>query len=382
MNHTGEFFVGDVVDFLLRSWRRLLAASFTGAIIGLTCWYFFGNYSAEYVLLNSNASSPVGLDFVSWKVLQKSLPNLAAQIVEEGKTPENQRSLYKSMSDDGWWKKSVIVGYAISRSDAREFSEVGKELDRPTSSILNLTLTTMDASKQQASENVESAANFIKSGGAFLQLRTVLGDYESGAIKKEAKIQAKITATKLELEYTDNLLKSLEGLQKRYPITSSGNINQLLNSSNLSGKYMPLTTQIIAINADILDAKENLLRLQRGKNQQLLVRDFLQRADAIKGQTYDGLILCDQLLTIENDLRGKLAKDDLSGEDVLNDIRTDLLDVKLRFTKGLAASTSPTVVKKGMFKFIASGLFVAFFLMLAVILVGRVLPGPKRGGAE
>ena len=71
--------------------------------MGCAGWFLLGGYTAEYVLLNNNNS--YALDIVSWKMLQKSLPNLADQILEEGKAPDNKNTIYKAMTNDQWWQK-------------------------------------------------------------------------------------------------------------------------------------------------------------------------------------------------------------------------------------------------------------------------------------
>ncbi len=89
----GEISLLDIVNFVCDSWKKLAVASIIGGAVGLAGWFFLGSYTAEYILLNNTSTSTAStstyaLDLVSWKTIQKSLPNLAAQIEEEGKEPE------------------------------------------------------------------------------------------------------------------------------------------------------------------------------------------------------------------------------------------------------------------------------------------------------
>jgi hypothetical protein len=111
----GEISLVDIVQFLKESWKKLSAASLIGAALALGGWQVLGSYSAEYVLLNnsnsnSNSNSNINipaLDIVSLKTLQKSLPSLAAQILDDGKAPTSEHALYKVMQNNEWWQKNV-----------------------------------------------------------------------------------------------------------------------------------------------------------------------------------------------------------------------------------------------------------------------------------
>ena len=90
----------DIVNFLTGAWKKLAIASILGAILGLSGWFFLGSYNAELVLNNNG-----GTDLVGWRSLQKTLPNLADQIIDESKVPEGQESLYRTLSNTDWWQK-------------------------------------------------------------------------------------------------------------------------------------------------------------------------------------------------------------------------------------------------------------------------------------
>jgi len=97
LSDKGEISLLDIVNFLTGAWKKLAIAAVVGAVLGFGNWYFLGSYQAEYVLLNNNNNNnnnnSYALDLVSWKMLQKSLPNLAAQIVEDIKAPQEQERI-------------------------------------------------------------------------------------------------------------------------------------------------------------------------------------------------------------------------------------------------------------------------------------------------
>lgn len=379
----------DVIHFLQSAWKKLVLASLIGAVIGLSGWIVLGNYSAEYVLLNNNNynynysnNNSYALDLVAWKTLQKSLPNLADQIIDENKVPEAQAALYRAMSSDQWWQKNVIPSYALSKADTKDLAGISKDLDGASTTILNLTLIGSGNTKESAVENVRAAAKFLRTGSAYLQLRSLLNGYESQTISTVADVQQKITNTQIEMGYQEQRVKQLEELHKRFPGNSSA-AQQVFGATESNAKYLPIQTQIIAANNDINASKEDLMRLQNRLNQIALTKTFIEQALPLQDQTFDGLALGKQLLDIESNLGAKLAKSDSNGAEFLNALHAQLLSIQVRFTKGLEANTAPTSSgKKGMIKSTAGGLAAAFFLMLLVLLGQRVWLNIKSGGAK
>lgn len=373
----------DIVNFVQESWKKLTIAAFVGAVLGLSGWFFLGSYQAEYVLLNNNNNNKnsYALDLVSWKTIQKSLPNLAAQIEDEGKTPENQAALYKTLASEQWWQKNVIPSYAISKADTKDLASISKDLELASTAILSLTVKSDGSSKEKAIENVRAAATFLRTGSAYLQLRSILNSYETETISTVADLQKQITTTEIEMGYQMQRAKSLEDLHKRFP-GGNNTGNQVVDPKDSGAKYLPLATQIIAINNDINQSKESLMRLRDRLTQIALMKTFLEEASPLAEKTFDGIFLGEELLAIETKMRAKLPKEDIKQQEALDQLRSQLLLIQSRFTKGLEGNTAPTATKKGMTKTTAGGLAGAFFLMLLVLLGQRVWTNIKSGSVK
>lgn len=373
----------DIVNFLTDSWKKLVVAGLVGAVLGLSGWFLLGNYQAEYVLLNNTNTNTntYALDLVSWKTIQKSLPKLAAQIEDEGKAPEGQAGLFRALSNDQWWQRNVTASYAISKADTKDLAAISKDLDLASTTILSLTLKAAGPSKEVSVENVRAAAKFLRTGSAYLQVRNILNSYESETISTVADLQKKITTTEIEMGYQVQRAKNLEDLNKRFP-GGNNTSNQVVDPKDSGAKYLPLATQIIAINNDINQSKETLQRLRDRLAQIGLMKIFVDQAIPLVEKTYDGLVLDAQLLEVESAMRTKLAKDDIKQQEALDQLRGQLLLIQARFTKGLEGNTAPTANKKGMIKSAAGGLAAVFFLMLLVLLGQRVWTTIKSGGAK
>jgi hypothetical protein len=214
-----------------------------------------------------------------------------------------------------------------------------------------------------------------------LQIRNILNSYEGETISAAADIAKKITSTQIEMGYQRERAKQLEDLHRRFP--SNTNVGQQVVDLKDSGaKYLPISTQIIAVNNDINQSKESLVRMRDRLSQIALMKTFLERASPIADKTFDGLVLGAQLLAIEADLRSKLAKDDVNSQEILDQLHSQLLQISARFTKGLEANTAPIATKKGMIKSAAGGLAAAFFLMFLALLGQRMWVSVKSGGVK
>lgn len=383
LNGDHEISLLDIVNFLADSWKKLALAGLVGAILGLSGWFFLGSYSAEYVLLNNNnhSDNSYALDLVTWKTVQKSLPNLASQIEDEDKAPQGQERLFRTLSDVQWWQKNVAPSYAISKADTKDLAAISKDLDAASTTILSLTLTADGSSKEQSIDNVRSAAKFLRTGSAYLQIRNLLNSYESETISTVADIQKRITTTEIEMGYQVQRAKALEDLHKRFP-GGSNNSNQVVDPKDSGAKYLPLATQIVAVNNDINASKESLQRLHDRLDQIALIKTFIDEAIPQAEKTFDGLALGGELLANEAKLRVKLGKGDVKQQEILDQLRAQLLLVQARFTKGLEGNTAPTSKKRGMLKATAGGLAAAFLLMFLALLAQKVWIKLKTIGAK
>jgi len=370
-----EISLVDIVNFLQSAWKKLVIASIVGAVLGLVGWIFLGSYQAELVLLNNG-----GTDLVNLRSLQKSLPNLADQMIDESKVPQGQESLYRTLATPDWWQKNLVPTYGMSKADTKDLASTAG-LESAGTSIVSLTLTAGGSTKEKAAENVRSAKTFLLQGASYLAIKSMLNSQESQLSSADADIAKKINATQVELGYQQERLKSLESLAKRFP-NEQKTISQVVDPKDSGAKYMPISTQIIAANTDINASKEALERLKDAQDQTAVLRTWVKQASPLVEGSYDGLALIKQLLQEESQLRATLDPKDPKSQAFVDGLRSTLISINVRFTKGLEANTAPTANKKGMIKTTAAGLFAAFFLMLLVLLGQKVWVNIQSGGAK
>lgn len=363
----------DIISFLQETWKKLLIAAIAGAILGLAGWLIIGKYQAELVLDNNG-----GINLVSWRGLQNSLPNLADQMIEENKVSEANYSVYRQMSDEEWWKKNVTLTYVMTKADSKDLaSTVG--LESAGTSILSLTVTAKALSRELAIERSRVEADFLLKGAAYLAIRNMINAMQAQVISADTDLTKKINDTQIELQYQAKRLASLEVLLKRFPNDQRVS-SQVVDPKDSGAKYLPISTQIIAANTEINANKEALERLNDRAQQLVILKAFLAKAELLMKGNFDGLDLTQKLLDAQGELYAQTKPDDLKALAYLDGLRSQLLTNQVNFTKGLVVNTAPTASKKGMIKTAAGGLFGAFFLMLLVLLGQRMWTRIKTEG--
>lgn len=367
----------DMALFLQGSWKKLVIAAVVGAGLGFTGWLAFGTYKAEIILINNG-----GIEPTSWRNLQRTLPSLASKILHIKKIPEEKISIYRQMSNEQWWRVNSIPVYSITKSDLKEVVERPSAEEMPaTNQILSIVMSDTSRYHEIAIANVIEATHFFISGSSYLTIKKWLKDLEALSFKSNAVVAKKISDTEIELRYQQQRLNGLEVLFKRFPGDPKVSM-QVTDPGESSIKYLPLTTQIVALNAEIAANKEILQRLQDQGAVLILQKQFIDQAIVLLGETVDGIGLNANLLDLESALRAKVRPEDIKSINYLDGIRSILLGYKAQFSIGLVENTPALAIKRGLIGFIAVGSISTFLLMTLIILGKRAWPSLKIGDSS
>lgn len=371
----GEISLLDIINFLQSVWKKLLIAAVVGGVLGYAGWFLLGSYQAQLVLNNNG-----GTTLVSLRSLQKSLPSLADQIIEESKVPQGQESMFRVLRDPEWWAKNLVPTYGMSKADTKDLASIAG-LETAGTSVVSLTITASGSTRDLAVGNAYSAKNFLLQGASYLALKSIFTLQESQVISSDAEIAKKMNAAQVELEYQQERLKSLEVLAKRFP-GEQKSVSQVVDPKDSGAKYMPISTQIIAANTDINATKEALERLKDSKAQMTILKAWVTQIAPIMNVTFNGIELNQRLLEQESQLRSTISSSDIKALVILDGLRSDLLANSVRFSKGFEMNTAPTATKKGMIKTTIGGLFAAFLMTLLVLLGQRAWQTFKSGDTK
>jgi hypothetical protein len=364
-----EISLGEIFAFFIDNWKKIALGGLLGALLGVIGWFIFADYKAELVVNNTNK----GIDFVSWRSLSKNFPGLASDLVTKGNITPIDAELYKELSDSKWWSKNVLPTYTISKSDAKDLAGISKELqDSAGTSITNLIITYSSPDKQMAVNNVEKVNQFIRSASTYLTLKEVLNGYESQTLALDAEVQQKITAAQVDLQYLSGKANSLEELRQRFPANVGANIQNIIDPKDAAAKYLPISTQLVAINSDIYDTKESLSRLSDNLMRNVIIKQFVAQAlPLMNSGNKDGLLLVDQLIKVQESIRSTIQPSDIKNINTVNGILADLISTKTRFSKFLESFLAPTAVKPSLLIPTISGLFIGLLFSLFGILAAK-----------
>ena len=373
--HDPEVSLNDILDFLSSAWKKLVISSLLGVVLGICSWYFFGSYKAQLILINNSS-----LDTIEWRSMQKTLPNLAQQIIDNSEVPQGQESLYQMLGDANWWQKNATLTYRINKTEAEDMFSKEDAL-AAKNSIVSIELTVSDPVRQKAMKHLEGAYKFLLEGGSYLAIRALLNHQASSIVSDEADISKKYAALQRKLSYQQVYLKNLEALAKRLP--SYQKDNNITSSMPSDSKYLSLGAKIANANTDILASIEDISLLQDDKIKNKMMKLWVSQALPLIKGGYNGTQLVDQLLETEAGMRASNDSLDPNALAFFEGIRSELLKIQARYTTGLISNTLPSVSsKEGFIKSIFAGMVLAFFLALLILLGQRVYINIKTDGAR
>ena len=395
-NDEWAFSLADVVDFLQGAWKVLLGGALAGLLVAGLGWLAVGKYTAESVMVNNQVSGnaitvggkPVmdssrALDLISWRSLSQSLPNLAGELLDKGVVPDAQEGQIRAMSNPTWWGASVKPTFSLSKADAKELAVISKEMQESGSAdILNLVVKTRGSSEAAAAANAKVATDFIMQGGAYLSVREAVNRYESQVLTVDSDLQKKITDREVELKFMRERAQRLEDLRTRFPGNVVVGSQQVVDLKDSNAKYMPISTQIVAVQSDINAAQEDLARMRDKLAQSALLRSFVAKAQEETGNVHNGFALIDQLLAIVDGLRKAANADDVNAQLVLNTLQADLVKARTFYTKGLEIRLAPSVTPPALALPLVGGLLLGGFAMLVFLLLRNALRALRAKQAQ
>lgn len=352
-----EISLNDIIDFFVTKWKVLSMGAFFGLIVALGGTLLLGKYEAEATIINKS-----GIDYLTWKSLKRNLPILAARISD---ADNNGEDFLRALSSEKWWQNNVVPTFSINKEDAKAIFGMPKEQqDAESAKIKDFVVTTTGSSKEDALKNLSITTSFLRSGAAYLALKDIIANYQVELLNSESEIAKNISSLEIELTYLNDRMASLELLKAKFPGNPASIISQSTDYKDSSAKYLPIITQLIAVNKDISALKENLARLNNKKNQLAITSSFLSQAVPVIDRNFDGLSAVVELMRIESGMRKDLQTSDWNKVSMLNNIKYDLNSIHTKFTLGLEQPTFFDARKPHYLKPAAMGLAAGFFLAL------------------
>lgn len=352
----------DVLEFLVAHIRPIVLGAAGGLLLAVLGWVGLVQYKAQVILTNQGAIS-----FVGWKTLSKTLPMLADQVLEAGKVPSAEEDQMRRMSQPQWWSKNVQPTLSLSKADTKELAAMSKQMtEAGGDNILNFVVSATAGSRPAAEQDVAVAARFMQQGVAFFSLQSLVSGYETTVLNSESDLARRIVQTQIELKYQQERVRNLERLRERFPGNAGAVSQQVVDLADSNAKYMPISTQLVAVQSDINQHQEQLKRMEDQLARTRVLGAFVADAKPLVAKEFNGLALADQLLAIEKNLRKTFDTTDINAQQALNSLQADIVGIKTFFSKGLEARLAPSVGKAtGIVAPAAAGLLLGLLAGLA-----------------
>ncbi len=339
-----EISIVDVWNFFATSGKRILIIGALGALLACAAYTQMGVHQAVIALTNEG-----GIDFVLFKKMLANLPKIAGQMADENEDD----SVIRELSKESWWTKNLKPTYAITKADMKEAGDLKSD-----SKILSFELSVADNSKELAFEKSEKTLSFLKNASVLSAMYELLQSYTYELETATARIEKSKFEINSEMDYLRKRAASLELLKTKFPQSQSIVNSQVLDPKDSGSKYLPITTQLIAVYGDISMNQESLERLQDTQAQLAVKREVVvslkvHTKDKFNGSEALNLVKKDIELAMKNasEKVPANAKEMLA----LKKVYSDLVGVDLAYRVGLSQLSATQYIKKSLALFILVG---------------------------
>lgn len=362
-------------DWLVANAGRLALGAAAGLVLAVGAWWGLVGYQAKMVLINQGAIS-----FVGWKSLSKSLPAWVSQTLEAEAVAPAEIDQWRAMKSPVWWTQNVVPQLSLSKADTKELAALSKQMtEAGGDNILNFVVSATASSRSEAETHVATAVRAMQQGVAFMSVQNFVNGYEVQVLNAESALRQKVTQAQIDLKYLQERARNLERLRERFPGNTPVANQQVVDLKDSNAKFMPISTQLVAVQSDINGLQESLVRMQDEQVRLAVVADFVGRALPLMAKNFNGLELVDQMLAIEQDLRAKSDAQNINQQQALNTIQAQLVSTKTFFSKGLEVRLAPTTERSVKVVGPAlGGLMLGLLLMLAYLLLPHLRERLKR----
>ena len=337
----GEINIYDIVEPLVTQWKTVLSATILGLLLGIFGWWFKG-YEAE---LNLVPVAP--LDFVEWRKITAGLPALAEKRISDTQSDPVKSDLYEMLSKSEWWLKNVSPKYKYSKSDIKELAAISQEAQESGATIIeSVAFRVMDVDGSSAAKKVRDVAAYVSEGGLLLSLKSALERDELRERQLAYSLSSKTAKERLELTYLNSRADALDKLLLKYPEKPGASTQTVLDPKDNSSKYLPLSTQLVAVKTEINGIIESLERSRDQLNGAKVTRAFIDKAAVLVGTVSDGFVLADQIGDIIAEIRTGIDPSNQSQLSAINQIAFEFSSINERYnalfeSNGLVAIRRP-----------------------------------------
>lgn len=240
-----EISLADIVIYLINNLKWIVGGGGLGLLVAAAA--FFANASS---VTTTYIVNDAGIDIPFLKRIQQQILTTAKS--ESAHFPN--LPIYKQLELEKWWTDNLIPTFPLVKKDIKEFGETKLEIGR----ITGFTLTNKNASELESSQDADLTIKVFKNAFAFIRLNDLIQSYKQSIEVNLAAIDQRRVQIEVELVYLKKRMGYLETLKLKFPQSQSQIGNQILDPKESASKYLPLNTQLIALQLEINTLNEQL----------------------------------------------------------------------------------------------------------------------------
>jgi hypothetical protein len=316
------------------------------------------------------------LNLYSWLELSRRLKKNAQKLADSS---EHKDPRILELASTDWWVKSVLPIYALSKSDLSEVARVNQQVSEFESTrVVEILVTSVKPSVEQAIAEVNFKVNFIRSWAAFVTYLGLLERYAEDAPVLAKKLSQQQLLNENRLSVLKARLENLRGLHLRNPSVTNNTTTDQLNADGQK-KYLPLSVQIIAAELDIEKMNESIGQVNGEIKRVEIVNQFVIAARSIDLVDNTSSKLASQLLKVLDEMQNKIVPTDFDAKLALNRIRMQITSIDRAYRLGLVEPISAYIVKSpNYYRAVLLGALIGFLLALCLSLVRPAWQLAKR----
>jgi hypothetical protein len=192
------------------------------------------------------------------------LKRISIEFPVYAKINEKDDFLYQKLSKEKFWKENLKPTFSVSKEDIKELKTTEK-IDS-NFSVTNYSLTFKGGDKEINLFYIDEYFKFFKNSYIKMRFTDLLQGYQSETQSGKLIIDKKIVDIKNETDYLKTRAENLEKLKIKFPNNIGASVNQVLDPKDSASKYLPVSTQLVAIYSELNNLNEQLKRSQDAKD--------------------------------------------------------------------------------------------------------------------
>lgn len=367
-----------ISDLIATIWRGRWIVIFVTAVvaaISLLVVLQTAKYESEGLFqfggsIPIDGSNEPGIAFADYKRIAASFQTSERfeEYVRDSKLTEAPgiSNLRKTISSRGGISKLVEPIYTFTQADAKTLISPKDNLNN----VIGLRISIRDS-------DALTAQNMVALMGRYSMDTIIYSVYESNLLEALNQYSSKIIELDnkiLQMEETQNeslrKIAALQAIIAKYPAVAGQQAGQVISITDDTVRYLSPVTQMVSIEIQIADTNAKLARLNRDKQQTLLMQDYYTRAQKLLNSTKSGEVLLYEMDLIHSEVfKDRNLKDDVVKEvyNLLKIANQNAISVYLQRSRFVAGPTLPTVSTARPLLALAGGLLAGFFLSLIIV---------------